>query len=69
MTFVLSVSPVAFVASKYVLTCVAAMIVLMLRDVVVIRGKKLPAHVLLYIFVGFFAAVVVWEIYLFSGII
>jgi hypothetical protein len=45
------------------------MIVLMLRDVVVIHGKKLPAHVLLYIFVGFFAAVVVWEIYLFSGII
>jgi Domain of unknown function (DUF5658) len=69
MAFVLGVSPVAFVASKYVLTCVAALIVLMLRDVVVVRGRKFPAHVLLYFFVGVFALVVAWEIYLFSNVV
>jgi hypothetical protein len=51
MAYVLDISPSAFVASKYVLTCVSAL-VLMLRDVVVVRGKKLPPHVLLYLFVG-----------------
>ncbi len=66
MAYALSVSPSAFVASKYALTCIAALIVLMLRDVVVVRGKKLPPHVLLYLFVGGFALVVAWELYLFS---
>ncbi len=66
MAYALSISPSVFVASKYVLTCIAALIVLMLRDVVVVRGKKLPPHVLLYLFVGGFALVVAWELYLFS---
>jgi hypothetical protein len=66
MAFALEVGPSAFVAGKYVLTCVAALIVLMLRDVVVVRGKKLPPHVLLYFFVGGFAVVVAWEIFLVS---
>ena len=68
MAYALSVSPSAFVASKYVLTCIAALIVLMLRDVVVVRGRKVPTHVLLYFFVGVFAAVVAWELYLFSSV-
>jgi hypothetical protein len=68
MAYALSVSPSAFVASKYALTCIAALIVLMLRDVVVVRGKKLPPHVLLYFFVGVFAAVVAWEIFLVSNV-
>jgi hypothetical protein len=68
MAYALGVSPSAFVASKYALTCIAALIVLMLRDVVVVRGKKLPPHVLLYLFVGGFALVVAWELYLFSNV-
>ena len=36
MAYALSVNTSAFVASKYVLTCIAALIVLMLRDVVVV---------------------------------
>ena len=68
MAYALSVSPSAFVASKYVLTCIAALIVLMLRDVVVVRKRKIPPHVLLYFFVGGFAAVVAWEIYLISNV-
>ena len=52
MAYALSVSPSAFLATKYVLTCIAALIVLMLRDVVVVLGKKLPTHVLLYFFWG-----------------
>ena len=68
MTYALSVSPSAFVASKYVLACISALIVLMLRDVVVVRRRKLPTHVLLYLFVGAFALVVAWELYLFSSV-
>jgi hypothetical protein len=68
MAYALSVSPSAFVASKYVLTCLAAMIVLMLRDVVVVRKRKIPPHALLYLFVGAFALVVAWELYLFSSV-
>ena len=47
-----------FVASKYGLTCIAALIVLMLRDVVLGRGRKLAPNVLLYLFVSGFALVV-----------
>ena len=68
MAYALSVSPSAFVVCKYALTCVAAFIVLVLRDVVVVRGRKLPPYVLLYFFVGVFAAVVAWELYLFSNV-
>ena len=68
MAYALSVSPSAFVASKYVLTSLAALIVLMLRDVVVVRKRKIPPHVLLYFFVGGFALVVAWELYLFSSV-
>ena len=68
MSYALSVSPSAFVASKYVLTCIVALIILMLRDVVVVRRRKIPPHVLLYFFVGGFAIVVAWELYLFSSV-
>jgi hypothetical protein len=67
MAYALSFSPSAFVASKYVLTCIAALIVLMLRNVV-IRRTKIPVHVLLYFFAGAFAAVVAWELYLVSNV-
>ena len=48
------------------MTCIAALIVLMLRDVVVVRGRKVPGRVLLFLFVGVYAVVVAWELYLFS---
>jgi len=66
MAYALDVGPSVFVASKYALTCVAALIFLMLRDAVVVRGRKFRSHVLLYFFVGIFALVVMWELYLFS---
>ena len=47
-----------FVASQYGLTCIAALIVWMLRDVVLVCGRKLAPNVLLYLFVGGFALVV-----------
>jgi hypothetical protein len=34
----------------------------------VVRGRKVPTHVLLYLFVGAFALVVAWELYLFSSV-
>ncbi len=55
-------------ASKYLLTCIAALIVLMLREVVVVRKRKLPPHVLLCLFIGSFALVVAWEIYFLSSV-
>ena len=63
MAYVLDVSPSAFVIAKYTLTCIASLIVLMLRNVV-IRRTKYTTHVLLYCFAGTFAAVIAWEIYL-----
>ena len=68
MAYALSVSPSAFVASKYLLTCIAALIVLMLREVVVVRKRKHPPNMLLCLFVGSFALVVAWEIYLLSSV-
>ena len=67
MSYAISVSHSIFVATKYVLTCIAALIVLMLRDAVVVCGKVLPRQVLLYFFVGIFTLVVAWEIYLISA--
>ena len=68
MAYLLDVSPSTFVIVKYALTCMAALIVLMLRNVI-IRRIKLPTHVLLYFFAGIFAAIVAWELYLTSAVI
>ena len=68
MAYFLNVSPFAFVASKYALTCMAALIGLMLRNVVIRRIKR-PTYALLYLLAGAFAAVVAWELYLISVVI
>jgi len=68
MAYLLDVSPFAFVAGKYALTCMVALIGLMLRNVV-IRRIKLPTYAFLYLLAGAFAAVVAWELYLISVVI
>ncbi len=49
MAYVLDISPSVFVASKYALTCMAALIILILRNVI-IRRTKLPAYTYYCIF-------------------
>ena len=68
LAYLLDVSSFAFVTGKYALTCMAALIGLMLRNVV-IRRIKLPTYALLYLLAGAFAAVVAWELYLISVVI
>jgi hypothetical protein len=68
MAYLLDVSSFAFVTGKYALTCMAALIGLMLRNVV-IRRIKLSTYALLYLLAGAFAAVVAWELYLISVVI
>ena len=68
MAYLLDVSSFVFVAGKYALTCMVALIGLMLRNVV-IRRIKLPNYVFLYLLAGAFTAVVAWELYLISVVI
>lgn len=68
MAYMLDISPAVFLASKYALTCMATMIVLVLRNVV-IRRTRFPAHSLLYLFIMAFATVVGWELYLLCYVI
>lgn len=68
MAYLIDVSPSAFVAVKYSLTCMAALIVLILSNVLT-RITRFSAHTLLYFFAGVFMVVVVWELYLISYVI
>ena len=69
MAYALHISPSVFVITKYALTCVTAVVALMLRDGGMVRGKRLPPHALLAFFVGCFALIVACEIFLFSVVV
>ena len=67
MAYFLKFGPYPFFASKYLLTIVPVICLLMFRDTVV-RVIKISARSLLYVIVVFYLAVVVWELHLISNL-
>ena len=67
MVFFLKFGPSTFFISKYLLTIIPVIILLMFRNTVV-RLIKLSARSVLYFIVVFYLAVVGWELYLISNV-
>jgi hypothetical protein len=67
MAFFLKFGPYTFFVSKYLLTIVPVICLLMFRNTVV-RVIKISARTVLYVIVVFYLAVVVWEFYLISNV-
>ncbi len=67
MAYFLRFGPYTFFISKYLLTIVPVICLLMFRNTVV-RVIKISARSVLYVIVVFYLAVVVWEIYLISNV-
>ena len=67
MAFFLKFGPYTFFISKYLLTIVPVICLLMLRNTVV-RVIKISARSVLYVIVVFYLAVVVWELFLISNV-
>jgi hypothetical protein len=67
MVFFLKFGPLTFFISKYLLTIVPVICLLMFRNTVV-RVIKISARSVLYIIAVFYLAVVVWEFYLISNV-
>jgi hypothetical protein len=67
MAFFLKFGPYTFFISKYLLTIVPVICLLMFRNTVV-RVIKISARSVLYIIAVFYLAVVVWEFYLISNV-
>jgi hypothetical protein len=67
MAFFLKFGPYIFFISKYLLTIVPVICLLMFRNTVV-RVIKISARSVLYVIVVFYLAVVVWELYLISNV-
>jgi hypothetical protein len=66
MAFFLKFGPLTFFTSKYLLTIIPVICLLMLRNNVV-RVIKISARSVLYVIVVFYLAVVAWELYLISN--
>ena len=67
MAFFLKFGPLTFFISKYLLTIIPVIILLIFRNTVV-RVIKLSARSVLYVIVVFYLAVVGWELYLISNV-
>ena len=67
MAFFLKFGPSTFFISKYLLTTIPVIILLIFRNTVV-RVIKLSARSVLYVIVVFYLAVVGWELYLISNV-
>jgi hypothetical protein len=67
MAFFLKFGPYTFFISKYLLTIVPVICLLMFRNTVV-RVIKISARSVLYVIVVFYLAVVLWEFYLISNV-
>ena len=67
MNFFLQFGPYTFFISKYLLTIIAMICLLMFRDVV-LRIIKISARSVLYFIVVFYLAVVGWELHLLSNV-
>jgi hypothetical protein len=67
MAFFLKFGPLTFFTSKYLLTIIPVICLLMLRNNVV-RVIKISARSVLYVIVVFYLAVVAWELYLISNV-
>jgi hypothetical protein len=67
MAFFLKFGPYTFFISKYLLTIIPAICLLMYRNVV-LRIIKISTRTVLYIMAGFYLTVVVWELYLISNV-
>ena len=65
MAYFLKFGPYTFFISKYLLTIMALMCLLMFRNVV-LRIVKISTRSILYFIVVFYLAVVAWELYLLS---
>ncbi len=63
MAHFLRFGPVAFLAAKYALT-VSSILLLLIHKNVYLFHTRLRARVLFYLFLGIFATVVLWEMYL-----
>lgn len=63
MDYFLNFGPYVFFAVKYLLTCSSIFIVLLIGNVVILRGR-LRARGLLTVFAGLFSLVVLWELFL-----
>lgn len=67
MTYFLKFGPYTFFISKYLLTIIALICLLMFRNVV-LRIIKISTRSVLYFIVVFYLAVVGWELYLLSSV-
>ena len=67
MAFFLQFGPYTFFASKYLLTILPVICLLMYRDIV-IRIIKISTRSVLYFIAVFYLAVVVWELFLISNV-
>ena len=67
MAFFLKFGPYTFFISKYLLTIISIIGLLLLRNIVV-RKIKISARSVLYLIVVFYLAVVGWELYLLSNV-
>ena len=67
MAYFLKFGPYHFFASKYLLTFIPALFLLMLRNIV-LRILKIRTRSVLYFIVVFYLAVVGWELYLLSNV-
>jgi len=67
IAFFLKFGPYTFFISKYLLTIVPAICLLMYRNVV-LRIIKISTRTVLYIMAGFYLTVVVWEFFLISNV-
>lgn len=63
MAYYLNIGPYAFLAVKYLLTCLAVFILLLCQNIF-LRALKIHTRSLFYIIVAAFITVIVWQFYL-----
>lgn len=63
MGFFISRGPLAFMAAKYILTCLGVVILLVFQNVILSR-PKIYTHALFSYIIVIFSTVIVWELYL-----
>ena len=68
MAYLLNIGPYAFYTTKYAITIIATLGLLMFRGIL-IQKFNLSVHLLLYFVAGLYCVVVAWELYLVSDVV
>ena len=68
MAYLLNIGPYAFYITKYAITIIATLGLLMFRGMLIQRFN-LSVHLLLYFVAGLYFIVVAWELYLVSDVV